>query len=176
VEREPKPAPVKRPRDGPSVACPDLRRFMCRRMPCACVYIRPPSPPTSSSHVEGLNCDPLLREFCAAFAYLNAWQACCPPPGGAFLAVERVTEPVLRVRVIRSHSTTMPCDVSSSFPPSPNQAEVPVCGVLLHTCVPRAKPCARATRELSWRNVERRVLSASRPSHTIRVFSVTVGQ
>jgi hypothetical protein len=79
VEREPKPAPVKRPRDGPSVACPDLRRFMCRRMPCACVYIRPPSPPTSSSHVEGLNCDPLLREFCAAFAYLNAWQACCVP-------------------------------------------------------------------------------------------------
>jgi hypothetical protein len=27
VEGEPKPAPVKRPRDGPSVACSDLRRF-----------------------------------------------------------------------------------------------------------------------------------------------------
>jgi hypothetical protein len=67
VEGERKPAPVKRPRDGPSVACPDLRRFTCRRMPCPCVYIRL-LPPTSGSHVEDLNCDLLLREFCAAFA------------------------------------------------------------------------------------------------------------
>jgi hypothetical protein len=141
VEREPKSAPVKHPRDGPSIACPDLRRFTCLRTPCACVYIRPPSPPSSGSHVEGLNYDLLLREFCAAFTYLNAWQACCPP-GPAFLAVEWVTEPVPQVRVIRSHSTTMPCDMSSSFPPSPNQAKVPVCGVLPHTCVPRAKTCA----------------------------------
>ena len=62
----------------------------------------------------------------------------------SFPAIERVTEPVPRVRLIRSHSTTMPCDVSSSFPPSPNEAEVPVCGVLHHTCVPRAKTCTRA--------------------------------
>ena len=34
----------------------------------------------------------------------------------SFPAVERVTEPVPQVGVIRSHSTTMPCDVSSSFP------------------------------------------------------------
>jgi hypothetical protein len=62
----------------------------------------------------------------------------------SFPALERVTEPVPRVRLIRSHSTTMPCDVSSSFPPSPNEAEVPVCGVLHHPCVPRAKTCTRA--------------------------------
>ena len=62
----------------------------------------------------------------------------------SFPAVERVTEPVSRVRVIRSHSTTMPYDVLSSFPLSPNQAEVPVYSVLHHTCVPRAKTCTRA--------------------------------
>ena len=61
-----------------------------------------------------------------------------------FPAVEWVTEPVSRVGVIRSHWTTMLCDVLSSFPPSPNQAEVPVYGVLHHTCVPRAKTCTRA--------------------------------
>src|SRR5271156_2014138 len=120
------------------ICCKQRTDFSWLALCHALVYIFDPFPPTSSSHVEGLNCDLLLREFCAAFAYLNAWQACCPP-GVAFLAVERVTEPVLRVRVIRSHSTTMPCDVSSSFPRSPNQAEVPVCGVLHHTCMPRAK-------------------------------------
>jgi hypothetical protein len=91
----------------------------------------------------------------------------------------------------------MPCDVSSSFPPSPNQAEIPVVAFfitlvgLVRKLVPtrsydgasEKKPqgglCSYlpgATRELSRRNVERRVLSAPRPSHTIRVFSVTVGQ
>jgi hypothetical protein len=48
-------------------------------MPCACVYSRSPPPP-SGSHVEDLNCDLLLREFCTAFAYLNSWLL--PPRDG----------------------------------------------------------------------------------------------
>jgi hypothetical protein len=32
---------------------------------CLCIYSTPPS--TSGPHVEDLNCDLLLREFCAAF-------------------------------------------------------------------------------------------------------------
>jgi len=63
------------------------------------------------------------------------------PPRG----VEPVTELVPRVGVICSHTTTMPCDVLSSFPLSPNQAEVPVCGVLHHTvCLVRKSMPARS--------------------------------
>jgi hypothetical protein len=50
----------------------------------------------------------------------------------SFLVVESVIESVLRVRVIRSYSTTIPCDVLSNFLPSPNQAKVPVRSVLYH--------------------------------------------
>ena len=43
VEREPKPAPVKRLRDGPSVACPDLRRFTVTEDAVRlCIYSAPP--------------------------------------------------------------------------------------------------------------------------------------
>jgi hypothetical protein len=67
------------------------------------------------------------------------------PSISSFPAAERVTEAVPRVRVIRSHSTTMPCDVLSSFPPSPNQAEVPVYDVLHHTvCLVRKPVPARS--------------------------------
>jgi hypothetical protein len=88
-----------------------------------CIYSA--SPLTSGSHVEDLNCDLLLTRILCRFCYLNAWQTCCAPRPSipSFPAVERVTEPVSRVGVIRSHSETMPCDVLSSFPPSPNQAE-----------------------------------------------------
>src|SRR5271156_5881430 len=106
-----------------------------------CIYSIP-SPQLRGSHVEDLNCDLLFTRILCRFCYLNAWQTCCVPRPSipSFPAVERVTEPVSRVGVIRSHSTTVPCDVSSIFPPSPNPAEVPVCGVLHHTVCLVRKP------------------------------------
>jgi hypothetical protein len=64
-----------------------------------------------------------------------------PRPGiPSFPAVKAVTEPVPRVELIRSHSTTMPCGVSSNFLPLLNQAEVPVYGVLHHAVCLVRKP------------------------------------
>jgi hypothetical protein len=132
VGRERKPAPVKRPPDGPSVACPDWRRFTGRRMPCACVYIRP-LPTTSGSHIEDLNCNLFYENPVLLLPLERLADVLRPRPSiPSFPAVETVTESVPRVGVIRSHLTTMPCDVSSNFLPSLHQAEVPVCGVLHH--------------------------------------------
>jgi len=60
-------------------------------MPCIYIYIRPP-PLTSGLYIKDLNCDLLLREFCAAFTYLNARQTyyAFRPSIPSFPAVERV--------------------------------------------------------------------------------------
>jgi hypothetical protein len=141
--REPKPAPVKRPRAGQSVACPAQTCAASRTGRCrALVYIFNLSPQLRVLMSKTLTatyfyeCRFLLLERLAE----RTARASIP----SFPAVERVTELVPRVGVIRSHSTTMPCDVSSSFLPSPNQAEVLVCGVLHHTVCPVRKPILRA--------------------------------
>jgi hypothetical protein len=141
VGGEPKPALVRRLRDGPSVAaqtCAALRDGRCN----ALVYIFDPFPQLRVHMSKTLTATYLCENFVPLL--LLERLADVLPPRPSFPAVERVIEPVSRVRVIRSHSTTMPCDVSSSFPSSLNQVEVPVCGVLHHTCVPRAKTCTSA--------------------------------
>jgi hypothetical protein len=63
-------------------------------MPCTCVYIQP-LPSTSGSHVEGLNCNLLLRVPLLLLECLADRAARASIP--SFPAVERVTELVPRV-------------------------------------------------------------------------------
>jgi hypothetical protein len=114
---------------SPAQTCAALPHGGCR----ALVYIFDPSPrlrvhmseTLTATYFYGIPVPLLLLERLA--------DVLRPRPSiPSFPAVEPVTESVPRVGVIRSHSTTMPCDVSSNFLPSPNQAEVPVYGVLHH--------------------------------------------
>ena len=112
-------------------------------MPFACVYIRAP-PPNFGFSCRTLTTTYFYENFVPLLLLERLADVLRPRPSiPSFPAVERVAESVLRVRVIRSHSTTMQCDVLSSFPPSPNQAEVPVCGVPHHTVYLVRKTCAR---------------------------------
>jgi hypothetical protein len=133
---ERKPAKRRLPRLAPLYVSADAVRL--------CIYSIPP--PQLQVHMsKTLTATYFYENFVPLLLLERLADVLRPRPSiPSFPAIERVTEPVPRVRLIRSHSTTMPCDVSSSFPPSPNEAEVPVCGVLHHTCVPRAKTCTRA--------------------------------
>ena len=66
---------------SPAQTCAALRDGGCR----ALVYIFDPSPQLRGSHVEDLNCDLLLREFCAALLFERLADV-LRPPGLAFLA------------------------------------------------------------------------------------------
>jgi len=118
---------------SPAQTCAALHDGGCR----ALVYIFDPSPNFGVLMSKILTATYFYENF-VPLCCLNAWQTCCAPRPSipSFPAVERVTEPVPRVRVIRSHSTTMPCDVSSSFPLSPHVPGLPS----RHHCPPSSRP------------------------------------
>jgi hypothetical protein len=90
VGRERKPAPVKRPPDGPSVpqtgqASPAQTGAALRDGGCrALVYIFDPSPQLRVHISKTLTATSFTRILCC-FCHLNAWQTCCAL-GLAFLA------------------------------------------------------------------------------------------
>jgi hypothetical protein len=140
-------APVKRHRDGSSVTetgqaspaqtCAALRDGRCR----ALVYIFDPSPQLRVYMSKTLTATYFYEDFVPLLLPERLTDVLRPRPGiPSFSAVKAVTEPVPRVELIRSHSTTMPCGVLSNFLPSPNQAEVLVYGVLHHIVCLARKP------------------------------------
>jgi hypothetical protein len=124
---------------SPAQTCAALPDGGCR----ALVYIFDPSPRLRVHMSETLTATYFYENPVPLLLLERLSDLLRPRPSiPSFPAVKPVTESVPRVDLIRSHSTTMPCDVSSNFLSSSNQAKVLVCGVLSSHCVPRAKICA----------------------------------